>query len=264
MSPTVVSPAPFGPPPLAVSHRAISGDGPGAAAVVRPVEPPQRAEHVIEVLVHGCRGGGRIAVRDRLDDLLVLAQRQGRPTGLEREPELVPDDLTAQPLDDRRGRPVPGGLPDQFVQPGVQLGVFQRIQVLGGLPRSAALAAMRPSTTRRTSVISMASARLTRRTRAPRCRCSSISPSVASSCRAVRTTERLAPYSADNSASMSRWPGTYSPRSTASRMAPATSTGGLRPSGRALVGSVTRLPWVNQDCRPSCSHGRFMRAPAYA
>ena len=77
--------------------------------------------------------------------------------------------------------------------------------------RAAALAVHSPSTTARTSVISIASLRVTGRTQALRLRWRMISPSYCSSARASRTAPREVSYFWESSLSTSRCPGVNSP-----------------------------------------------------
>jgi hypothetical protein len=67
------------------------------------------------------------AVGDSVEDGQVLAQRDLRPAGAQRQLELVPDELAVQPLDQADRDVLSGDDPDPAVQFPVELGVLERV-----------------------------------------------------------------------------------------------------------------------------------------
>jgi len=67
------------------------------------------------------------AVGDSVEDGQVLAQRDLRPAGAQRQLELVPDQLAVQPVDQADRDVLAGDDPDPAVQLPVELGVLQRV-----------------------------------------------------------------------------------------------------------------------------------------
>ena len=108
--------------------------------------------------------------------------------------------------------------------------------IWAGVATSAALAAHSPSSTIRHSVMAIASATGTARTRAPRFGMRSTRPSADRSIRAARTLARVVPSSSASSASTSRWPGTTSPFMTAPAQVLHHEPPGLVPFPRAAAG----------------------------
>ena len=112
--------------------------------------------------------------------------------------------------------------------------------IWAGVATSAALAAHSPSSTIRHSVMAIASATGTARTRAPRFGMRSTRPSADRSIRAARTLPLVVPSSSARSASTSRWPGTTSPFMIAPRRYSTTKRRAWSPSRGAPAGLISR------------------------
>ena len=183
------------------------------------------------------------------------------PAGVHDQFEAVTDHLGVESVEDVVGGVLAADLPNSAMQQLVEFGVAEHVAgvdcviipsrsclsstISSSVMFSAAFAAHKPSTTMRTSVISMASGSDTDRTRAPRFWIRSMRPWLVRSSSAARTAPRLAWNSSHRSASTMRWFGEKSPSRMAFRIRSATVIGSVVCSRfDAEVIDMGSPPWI--------------------